>query len=207
MSNFHYVFGIYDIEDFLTTDAKQRIEQNKCPFLKDENISHQHYILAGRYNVDSKSHSLTITLGVKETKHLSIEAGYVGVSQKFYERKSRTLKIINWLNGLSVLTIIFSIICALVYWIWDYSIPELIHVPGYVWIFLSLQGGFWLVIGDWWEKRIEKNVAKKLLKRTQSHKIMGVPQYTNREMKLLVETNDIAAETEKVRQRELAAAN
>ena len=189
-------------EQFLNEAVVSRLALGGCPFLEDAPLSGRHYVLVGRHTEGKSRSSVTITLGVKTTTDLYIEGGYLPVSEAYFRQVQGQLKVAKVIRTSSIVVILASLLVLVLFAIADLPLPE-----GMEWVttwigplFLPALGT--IQIASMMRRAIEKKLSRKTVKREGKQYQIPIPDYTNREMKVLLESGEAAEEMKIVRRRE-----
>lgn len=199
---FYSIFRPVEPEDILQQNVLSNLQQGRCPLKPNENISGRHFALVGRSAITNTKYSPTITLGVKTTHSLAIQGGYVPISELAFHKLKRSARIRSILNNLSYAFIGFCIVSLVVWWIWKFSIPGILHIPSWSLVMLFLPCVIILSLSNMFAQHEEKRLNRKTITVTKELSRIGVPDYNNKLFKLILETDSIESSIQEVRKKE-----
>ncbi len=179
---FHSLFHPVTWQDLLKQESLEKIEKKECPFLKNELLSEECYILVGRHGVSNTKNSHYIVMSTTTTS-FSVQAGYLRCSEKFYKQTKFIDTVLSYLVniGIGILTLGFIMFCSAQFFEFSMHkyLPFDVMYFGFLW--MAMLGLTPLV--HFIRKLYRERLSRKVVRRLQQLNKLGMPKHDGKKTK------------------------
>lgn len=170
MKIFYSLYETVTGKDLLQKKSVEKIEKNECPFLKNNILSSNYYVLVGRHSVIDREASISV-LHTKSTTTFSIEAGYIRCSEKFYNRTKVIESFFSYTLNFSIAILAMGGLMFVLSFFIDFGFSgnKLKGFLAYFIVFLVFFGLIsiiWLILGNFIRSLYRAYVSKKMFEKS-----------------------------------------